>query len=100
MLKLSNDIILPDTEIILPDVLNFLYISSDSLIGIVSSDLIYILSPSLKLTLDKSQFCHCPSFILYCITLPADMFGVPFCCIATVLTPVDVIHKYSFNLAP
>ena len=80
-----------------PVITNFLYMLMLSAIDISSSDLIYILAPSDNVTADKSHVCHCPSFSLYCITLLADVFGVPFCCMATVLSPVDVKHKYGLG---
>ena len=83
---------MPDASIE-PVITNCLCIPYDSLIGIVSSDFKYILSPSANDTFDKSHVCHCPSLSLYCIALLADVAGVPSCLIATVLSPVDVKHK-------
>ena len=83
---------LPDAAIE-PVITNCLYMVSDSLIGIMSSDFKYILSPSCNVTADKSHVCHCPSLSLYCITLPPDVSGVPFWVMATVLSPVEVKHK-------
>ena len=57
--------------------------------GSVFSDIIYILSPSVKATSDKSHTCQSALFTLYLISL----VNVPFFTPLIVLSPVEVKHK-------